>query len=153
MAQPYGCHMALPYGYIWLCHMALPYGFAIWLCHRALPYGKTIWTRPNIAKNKNSHQDDHQKNHFRLLRTSLGAVSFGSFYFVQNLEGPLLNRSRHGLTKGRHLCFVNRWPCQLRFSGGRARIASWSGGGLKYSYRAASQGLVKMVENAYEMVM
>ena len=73
-----------------------------------------------------------------------GIKAYGSFYFVQTLEGPPLNRSRHGLTKGRHLCFVNRWPCRLRFSGGRRHvyvgdrencdfsIGSWDGGWWKW---------------------
>ena len=79
---PYGiaiwpCHMALPYGFaIWHCHMALmalPYGTAIWHCHMTFPYGTAIWPC-HMTKNMKLCQNGLQKNHFRLLRSSLGSV-------------------------------------------------------------------------------
>ena len=42
---------------------AMPYGIATWPCHMALPY-LSIWTRPNIAKNRKSCQNEPHKHIF-----------------------------------------------------------------------------------------
>ena len=41
----------------------------------------------------------------------------------EELERPPAKSKSARLILGRRLCFVNRWPCRLRFSGGR--VKSW----------------------------
>ena len=78
--------------------------------------------------------DPPEMNIFKTVKVFCSKIIFRLKYFFLSchLGASILYRRQTGppaqsksarLILGRRLCFVNRWPCRLRFSGGR--VKSW----------------------------